>query len=357
MGQVNNMGKAAGKPEKNRQNAAWLSVRFAAVFFAVCAVCAACVVFLWMDTAISGRGFAFSLAVTIALGALLVFFRVHVYGPYRETERMLRVFSKGYSMEGVNSLKWRMTPATEEILSKFEDVLASDAAVNMNKRQAQFLAMQNQINPHFLYNTLEGIRGEALSGGNEGIAKMTETLSQFFRYTISNLESLVTLDDELVNVRNYYSIQRYRFGERLELEIVFENTDDRETLLQAKVPKLILQPIVENAIIHGIEGVDGVGNVVILCQFTGKRLILTVSDNGVGITPERLRELNDRLSNIYDRFEREAEGASGIALSNVNNRIKLLFGEDYGINIFSGKGAGTDVEITLPYVTRQEGLA
>ena len=121
------------------------------------------------------------------------------------------------------------------------------------------------------------------------------------------------------------------------------------------MPKLILQPIVENAIIHGIEGITGTGRIVILCQFTGKRLILTVSDNGVGMTPEKLRELNDSLSNIYDRFERDDIG--GIALSNVNNRIRLLFGEDYGLNILSGKGTGTDVEITLPYVTRYEGLA
>jgi len=334
----------------------YLSTRAAILFIAACAVGAACIVFLWINLAVSGRGFAPSLVLTIVFAISLVLFRVFVYGPYRETERMLGVFSKGYSMEGVNSLKWRMTPATEAILDKFEEVLVSDAAVNMSKRQAQFLAMQNQINPHFLYNTLEGIRGEALAGGNESIAKMTETLSQFFRYTISNLENLVTLDDELLNVRNYYSIQRYRFGDRLELEITFEDEADREMLLQAKVPKLILQPIVENAIIHGIEGIPGTGKVVILCQFTGKLLILTVSDNGVGIGHERLSELNDRLSNIYDRFERERGDVSGIALTNVNNRIKLLFGEDYGINILSGKGTGTDVEITLPYVTRQSGL-
>jgi two-component system sensor histidine kinase YesM len=260
-------------------------------------------------------------------------------------------------MEGVNTLKWRLTPATEEIVRKFEDVLISDAAVNLNKRQAQFLAMQNQINPHFLYNTLEGIRGEALTEGNESIAKMTETLSQFFRYTISNLESLVTLDDELTNVRNYYSIQRYRFGDRIEMDVIFEEGNDRDLLLQAKVPKLILQPIVENSIIHGIEGIPDTGRIVILCQYTGKRLILTVSDNGVGMTPEKLRELSNRLSNIYDRYEREQGGSGGIALSNVNNRIKLLFGENYGINILSVNGAGTDVEITLPYVTRYEGLA
>ena len=344
-----------------RKNSIYLAKRFAGFFIVACIVCAAAIALIWRYAMIGrpdgGTGLIIPILMTAALAALIVVVYVRVYYPYKETERMLSIFSKGYSMEGINSLKWQLTPATEAIVAKFAEVLISDSAINLSKRQAQFLAMQNQINPHFLYNTLEGIRGEALAQGNESIAKMTETLSQFFRYTISNLENLVTLDDELVNVRNYYSIQCYRFGDRIEMDVIFEDESDRELLLQAKVPKLILQPIVENAIIHGIEGIPEKGQLVILCQFTGKRVILTVSDNGVGISPERLRELNDRLSNIYDRYERGREAVGGIALSNVNNRIKLLFGEDYGINILSGKGVGTDVEITLPYVSRYGGLA
>jgi two-component system sensor histidine kinase YesM len=233
-----------------------------------------------------------------------------------------------------------------------EDMLSSDEAMNLSKRQAQYLAMQNQINPHFLYNTLEGIRGEALTGGLDDIAKMTETLSQFFRYTISNLEQLVTLDDELTNVRNYYSIQEYRFGDRLTLEINFEDEKDRGAILNAKVPKLILQPVVENAIIHGVEGLPGAGLVSILVQYTGSRIIFVVSDNGVGMSAERLRLLNDSLSNVYGRFENGSGGEGGIALTNVSSRIKLLFGEEYGLAVMSEEGAGTDVEITLPYLTR-----
>ncbi|MCL1895139.1 MAG: sensor histidine kinase [Clostridiales bacterium] len=341
---------------RKRQNGYYLATRFTAGFIIACAGYATALAFLWRTAVHADQGYAACICLSALLLALLILMRIRVFAPYKKTERMLGVFSKGYSMEGINSLKWQLTPGTEGVVKKFEDVLTSDAAVNLSKRQAQFLAMQNQINPHFLYNTLDGIRGEALAEGNESIAKMTETLSQFFRYTISNLETLVTLDDELVNVRNYYSIQRYRFGDRIEMNVVFENEDDRESLLPAKMPKLILQPIVENAIIHGIEGIPGTGRIIIRCQFTGKRMILTVSDNGVGMGPERLRELNDRVSNIYDRFERERGEFGGIALSNVNNRIKLLFGEDYGINILSEKGAGTDVEITLPYLTRYGGL-
>ena len=343
------------KGKKKRTD--YLANRYASIFFAACVGYAIAIFFLWYAAVSAKGGYLVPICLTALFAALLVFVRIRVYAPYRETERMLGVFSKGYSMEGINSLKWQLTPGTESIVEKFAAILTSDAAVNLSKRQAQFLAMQNQINPHFLYNTLEGIRGEALSEGHEGIAKMTETLSQFFRYTISNLETLVTLDDELSNVRNYYSIQRYRFGDRIDLDVVFENEDDRELLLQAKLPKLILQPIVENSIIHGIEMIPGKGRIIIRCQFTGKRLILTVSDNGVGMSPEQLQELNDHVSNIYDRFERERGELGGIALSNVNNRIKLIFGEDYGINILSEKGVGTDVEITLPYLSRAEGLS
>ena len=139
--------------------------------------------------------------------------------------------------------------------------------MNLTKRQAQFLAMQNQINPHFLYNTLEWIRGEALASGQVQIAQMTETLAEFFRYTITNLENFVTLDDELSNVRNYYAIQRFRFGERLSLVILFENDEEKNQLRNAKVPKLILQPIVENAIIHGIlEKESGAGSIKVRAE-------------------------------------------------------------------------------------------
>lgn len=335
----------------------YIAARLVFAFIIVCAGYAAALAFLWRAALADGTGYAVCLCLTVLLAALLLLFYALIYAPYKEIERILGIFSKGYSANIAGRLKWQLSPGTEKITEKFENLLTSDATVGLSKQQAQLLAMQNQINPHFLYNTLDGIRGEALSEGHESIAKMTETLSQFFRYTISNLETLVTLDDELSNVRNYYSIQRYRFGERIDMSVVFDDEGDRELLLSAKMPKLILQPVFENAIIHGIEEISETGMIVIRCQYTGKRMILTISDNGVGMAPERLRELNDRISNIYDNFERKNAGTGGIALANVNNRIKLLFGEDYGVHIFSEKGHGTDVEITLPYLTHYEGLS
>ena len=117
-------------------------------------------------------------------------------------------------------------------------------------KQAELNALQNQINPHFLYNTLECIRGKAMVQGAEQIANMTEALSAFFRYSISIQENLVTLEQELQNTKNYFLIQKYRFGNRFHLRIfLVEESEAGEYLM----PKMTLQPIVENAIFHGLE--------------------------------------------------------------------------------------------------------
>ena len=291
--------------------------------------------------------------LTLSYACVFPLARRFLFRPYRETERMMELFADGYTLEGIRDLKWQLSPGTERMVLKFGEVILSENAANLTKRQAQYLAMQNQINPHFLYNTLEGIRGEALSKGNLDIAKMTETLSEFFRYTISNLENLVTLDDELTNVRNYFAIQQFRFGDRLSLKIEFENDREKNLLGSARVPKLILQPVVENSIIHGLEQRAGAGLVTISVQSTGKRLLLTVSDNGAGIEKNTLSMLNERIHNMHERYTHTQEDMGGIALVNVNSRIRLLFGEDYGMHILSMKDRGTDVKITLPYITRQ----
>jgi two-component system sensor histidine kinase YesM len=168
------------------------------------------------------------------------------------------------------------------------------------------------------------------------------------------MEHLVTLEDELANIENYYIIQQYRFGERLNLSIEYDG-EDRAEMLKCRLPKLTLQPIVENSIFHGIERKMGKGNVCIKIETTPKRLIITVSDDGLGMEEERLRELNEKLNTqSFDYVRPNDEKKAGIGIINVNNRIKLIFGEEYGINIYSTVNAGTDVEITLPLITREE---
>ena len=270
--------------------------------------------------------------------------------PYFKSEKMVSRFLDGYmTFEEADKESVMLSHSTHQELVRVNNILHSTQTSNLNKRQAQYLALQNQINPHFLYNTLEGIRSEALISGLDIVADMTEALANFFRYTISNVENLVSVEEELNNCKNYFKIQQYRFGDRLELEIVFDD-DDKEEILKCKIPKLTLQPILENSIIHGTELKLGTGKLTISLGRTQSRLVIRISDNGVGMDEKTLAALNTKLGrgeNSYTKPEDEKKG--GIALVNVNHRIHLLFGEEYGMHVFSMEGVGTEVEITLPF--------
>jgi len=213
-------------------------------------------------------------------------------------------------------------------------------------KQAEYLALQTQINPHFLYNTLEGFRSEALLGGVVTVAKMSELLAKFFRYNISNLGKMVTIEDELKNIKNYFKIQCFRFDERIKMEFIFE--DDEEQIKKCQTPKLILQPIIENAIHHGIEPLIGQGTIVVRFIMYVDRLFIVISDNGVGMEPEKVLHLNEKVNELDFEEIAEMGNGTGIGILNVNKRIQLLFGSDYGLYFYSKKGSGTDVEMTLP---------
>ncbi|MGX8709647.1 MAG: sensor histidine kinase [bacterium] len=337
------------------QKIRYLSSRAAWMFLLLFALL---LVFLTVFTATAvreGRHLFFAVAGYAVLGAAAYVFYRWIYRPYLESAKVLRLFLTGYTIDALFDQKVLLSPEIEEMTQKVEQIMNTDELVNATKKQAQYLALQNQINPHFLYNTLEGIRGETLNAGLENVSKMTEALATFFRYTISNVENLVTLEEELTNVNNYYIIQRYRFGERLNLSVEYDPESERE-IMSCKLPKLTLQPIVENAIYHGIERKIGDGNVSIKIETTATRLIITISDNGIGMTEERLREIDDKLSRtILDYIKPDSEAHGGIAVVNVNNRIKLLFGEEYGICMYSTRNVGTDVEITLPLVKKDTG--
>lgn len=212
------------------------------------------------------------------------------------------------------------------------------------EQQSQYAALQSQINPHFLYNTLESIRSEALLNQNPSIAKMTETLSRFFRYCISNQSDIITLRDEILNLNDYFYIQKYRFGDRFSLDIEI----DDEKALETYMPKMILQPLVENAIFHGLENKKNGGRITIHSTLASGILYLWVNDNGVGMNAEQLQKLNYRL--LHPETPQLVNGRhKGIAMANINKRIQLMFGPEYGIRISSIEQKGTDIEIRLPF--------
>lgn len=231
------------------------------------------------------------------------------------------------------------------LLEKLKNLILRESTAVLMKKQAELDALQSQINPHFLYNTLDTIRGQADVHGLSDISQMSLALSKLFRYSISNHNSSVLLSEELDNIENYLLIQRLRFGDKFEK---ISRID--EDSLQCKVPKLLIQPIVENAVHHGLEPKLEKGYLLICTYVTQNRLIISIQDNGVGIPQEKLEAINEMLISNAPVLKKQVQGIS-IGLTNVNARIKLLFGDEYGIILFSMPGAGTNVQISLPIIT------
>lgn len=349
---------------------------------------------LWLVSLSRGKGMAVCGVLTLALAGYLCLVYRLVVMPYRETRKIYEQFVLGYVLEDLFTARYPLAPETDQAVRRLNQMIDRNNLISVSKKQAEYLALQNQINPHFLYNTLEGIRSEALIAGLDSVAEMTEALATFFRYTISRVEHLVTLEDELANIENYYYIQQFRFGDKLDLSIQYDHDDDdfnELDILQYCLPKLTLQPIVENSIYHGIERKIGKGHLVIRIGVSDERMRIRISDDGLGMSEDKLRALNERLRSLSLEDVEESGGASrmpesvsgpagqnpasgsasgpagqnpasqsvsptgsrparkgGIAIVNVNNRIKLLFGEEYGISVYSHEGAGTDVLISLP---------
>lgn len=204
-------------------------------------------------------------------------------------------------------------------------------------RNAELKAMQAQIRPHFLYNTLESISYLAQMGENSKIKVLAQSLIGLLRMTIGDIRSTITLEEELEGVRQYINIQNIRYGNTLRESIYAE-----PEIMECKILKLLLQPIVENAIIHGIAPLSASGIVMIYGKRDEDGICIEISDNGVGMEAgEAERLLSDR--------KREGN-FSEIGIANVQDRIQTLYGKKYGLAIFSQPGCGTTVEVHLPYI-------
>lgn len=210
-------------------------------------------------------------------------------------------------------------------------------------KQAQNIALQSQINPHFLYNTLETINWNAmrLTSGENKVSRMIASLSSLLRLSLETPAHLIPIVAELEHVRHYIDLLAIRY--KNSFTIVW---DIDETLLDCRIPKIMLQPLVENAIYHGIKPKGGQGEIRIAVhrQEDGS-LLFEVADDGVGIDTERVRELNAAMTGGF------SEPGDHIGMKNVNQRIKLTFGEAYGLTIASNPGQGTSARFTIPMVT------
>ena len=234
-----------------------------------------------------------------------------------------------------------------EMLELLQVRLYESATEGALKTEAELHALQNQINPHFLYNTLEMIRSRALRQGNQDVAEMVESLALQFRYCINSQGDLATLQQELNHVHNYLLLQRYRFGKRIRYEEYLP--EDDPTLMNCKLPILTLQPIIENSLIHGISPQMEGGCITLRVRASTRRIYISVEDDGIGIPEPELKAMRQRLQDdIQVPGEDSRKRSSGIALSNVNRPIHLYFGKNYGVEVTSTVGIGTCVTLVLP---------
>ena len=211
----------------------------------------------------------------------------------------------------------------------------------INQRKTELKLLQAQINPHFLYNTLDTIVWLAEAKKTEEVVSMVTSLSDFFRTTLSQGRDYITVKEEELHVHSYLKIQRFRYQDILDYRICFPEELDSYTTL-----KLTLQPIVANALYHGIKNKRGKGVICVSARMTENGEIeFTVSDDGVGMTPA---ELNDLRDTIAGRTEAAADNVHGIGLRNVNERIRLNYGSRYGIRVESTYGVGTTVTVLIP---------
>ena len=284
---------------------------------------------------------------------LLVFylFRRNVYRPITNMESALHSIVNGETNLDLADVTtgnqlYPMYDDLNSLTDRLSQLIASEYSAGVMKKQAEIDALQSQINPHFLYNTLESIRGEAMEEGVDGIARMVKALADIFRYSITNQNKMVTLEEELKNIDNYLDIQQYRFNNRFN---VVKEID--EASKKTLIPKLIIQPLVENAIKHGLELMSEKGTIKIKTTMTDDSVIVNIEDNGLGMDKETLEQINISLAEGVGRRKR-GKVRVGLGLININERIKLIFNVDFGLKIFSMKDVGTNAELRIPKITK-----
>ncbi len=230
------------------------------------------------------------------------------------------------------------------MIVKINELLQLTEHQERQKREAELRSLQAHIKPHFLYNTLDTISWMARKQKNNDVADVVSALSKLFRIGLNKGNDIILLTEEMMHIESYLSIQKARYREKLNFTIEMD-----PFVREMKILKLILQPMVENAIYHGIKERRGPGNIRIKVIEEQGQLVMTVKDDGKGITAEKLEELREKLNTLYDNKDRKGKEIDiGYGMMNVQARIKLTYGEKYGLKIDSQLGEGTTITIYLP---------
>ena len=268
--------------------------------------------------------------------------------PIRKLEHSVNVIESGdleaeVYIGGAEEIR-HLGTSVQKMADRIRGLMQDIVTEHETRRRTEFDALQSQINPHFLYNTLDIIVWMIENEEKEKAVQIVTALGRFFRISLSRGRSIIPVKDELEHVRNYLMIQQNRFKNKFTYRV---EADD--AVLPMASVKLILQPIVENAIYHGMEFMDGDGEILVKAELKDGCTVMTVRDNGLGMTEETVEKL---LSGKEPHAP--SRRGSGIGVRNVHERIRIYFGEDYGLSIVSEPDEGTEVTIRMPAVPFDE---
>ncbi|MBB6732597.1 cache domain-containing sensor histidine kinase [Cohnella zeiphila] len=244
----------------------------------------------------------------------------------------------------------RMTSRLGELIDTVGRMKVNEMNILLGQKEAMIRALQNQINPHLLYNTLEIINSLAYVEKNERIQVIAKNLGDYYRYTASIKEPFVTLREELEHAGKYLEIVKIRFPRHFQSRFYVN-----EKYLEMRIVKCSLQPLVENAVKYAVEPKRGSGTVIVSAYHEQQDLVIEVADNGDGIPADKLEELNRRLDGIAAEADGKLGGSPSLGIANVHARIALQHGPRYGLTITSFEGRGTVVSIRVPLDCRAEG--
>ena len=315
-------------------------------------------------TAASGRlrNILLSTGITEVLLLLFAFLRTRsetrnltesIQGALFSLEETVRRIAEGHFSDRVRGMNVEelegLTDQINQMADRLETLIAEVRQQQDNLSRAELRTLQAQINPHFLYNTLDTIVWQAESGKGDEVVRLTRNLSDFFRISLSSGADWIPVTQELKHVSAYLSIQKTRYRDILDYEVAQpEGLDDVYML------KLLLQPLVENALYHGIKNKRGGGTISVSLRYQNGLMTFTVADTGKGMTPERLKELEEQLAAETPTVQAALEpGYSGFGMKNVDLRIRLYYRKQRGLILRSGPG-GTEVSFTIPIRTREE---
>lgn len=294
-------------------------------------------------------------ALSVVLSVVIIMYFSHSFG--NRVERFLKQMQKaaGGSFELEEKLEGNdeiselydylgtMIYQIQRLLAEVYREKLHAERLTIQQKDAEFKMLASQINPHFLYNTLETIRMKARRSKQYDIEEIVRMLAKIMRSTLQAGVSEVTICKETELVEHYLKIQQYRFGERIKYHIHVEEGTEQLYILP-----LIIQPIVENSIIHGLEVKEGTGTIEINICNRGENVVIAIADDGMGMSEEKLCELRRKLD-CYN------EKGKHIGISNVHQRVKLKYGEGYGVKIDSAEGKFTRIEIWLPEAEKLRG--